>query len=365
MMDRIALRNLANAAARRTLGRLPLRFWEAAFPKDLIALCYHMVSDEDLPHFQLFNYKSAGQFETDVTFARERTLTYRMLVQHRLHNAPIPRNSVLFTFDDGFAECFEVIRPILIKHGVDGVFFVTTDFLDDESMFLECTISRCINTVRNLSDEEVGALLRAAGIDAAALEADTLRFQRSMHRIAALRFRTDGHPARGTLYQWLLGFGTDDVAQLERACALLGVAAGGDSEHNIFMSRAQVRQLAADGFTIGAHGLNHRPLEYRTRDDIEHEIVASCEAVRAITGQARVPFAFPHSGLQIDREIIADILARNPLVELIFDSGCLRRDPAFIVNRVFADEPSPTAATNVPTTLRDAWSVPSAWFRAG
>jgi hypothetical protein len=61
--------------------------------------------------------------------------------------------------------------------------------------------------------------------------------------------------------------------------------------------------------------------------------------------------------------VIAGIMERNPVVELVFDSGCLRSDPRFIVNRVFNDVPGHGSESNTDRVLREAWSVPSAWFR--
>lgn len=360
-----SLRRRANDLARAALAPVPLRFWEGVFPKDAIALCYHMVSAERLPHFRLYPHKNPSQFEEDVIFARDRAVTYRELVDRRLRNTALPRNGLIFTFDDGFAECHDVVRPILQRHGVDGVFFVTTNFLDDRVPFFECTLSQCLTQAECLPLDGVRQILRAAGIDRAGFVRERERYGRAVERSSSALVTGDGSPEREMLFLWLLGFGAEDTGGIETACSLLEVDAAAYSERRpIFMSTAQIRQLAADGFTVGAHGLNHRLLENCEPEAIEREIVASCSIVRDLTGQERVPFAFPHSGLAVGRKVISEILQRNPMVDLVFDSGCLRRDPRFIVNRVFTDSPPGAERTNVPTALRDSWSTPSAWFRS-
>ena len=123
-------------AASRVFRSMPLWFWERVVPKDVIALCYHIVSDEDLPHQVYYSYKNARQFENDVVYAKRRAVGYDEVARHRLGSQPLPRSRILFTFDDGFAECFHVVRPILRKHSVPGVFFVTTSFLDDQRLAL-------------------------------------------------------------------------------------------------------------------------------------------------------------------------------------------------------------------------------------
>ena len=358
-----ALSARAKALARTALRPLPLDFWERLFPKDLIALCYHVVSDERLPHVRLSPYKNIKQFEDDLKFVAARTVSYRQVVEHRLGNRPLPPNSVLITFDDGFAECYDVVRPALLKHGVDAVFFVPTEFVDDRTPFFECALSLGIDRIMALSNERAAGLLGVLGIDNPSLKRSPKRYQRAVSRLRESRIAAGPDEPKGTLLLWLLGAEAGEP-EIERACALLEVNLKAFAARRpLFMSSKQVRQLAADGFTVGAHGLNHRSLEGRDPGAIEAEIVASCEAVRAISGQARVPFAFPYRGLGVDRGILRGVLQRNRDVELIFDSGCLRRDAEFVVNRVFTDAPPRTPESNVPSALRSAWSTPSAWFR--
>ncbi len=187
MIGTRALRDLANGLARSTLAPLPLRFWQGVFPKDLIALCYHMVSDRELPHFKLDSYKNSAEFEADVLFIRSRAITYRDLTDHRLGGAPVPANSILFTFDDGFAQCYDVIRPILLRHAVDAAFFVTTDFIDDRVSFPECSLSLCLSALEQLPSERIERLLSENRIDDQALSADTVRYSRAVRRIAKVR----------------------------------------------------------------------------------------------------------------------------------------------------------------------------------
>jgi peptidoglycan/xylan/chitin deacetylase (PgdA/CDA1 family) len=352
MIGTRGLRRLANAVAKTTLSGVPLEVWQHVFPKDLVALCYHVVSDADLPHVQLYPFKTPAQFRADVAFAKPWAVTYEAVVRNRVFGEPLPRNSILFTFDDGFAQCFDIVRPILLENGVDGVFFVSTSFIDNREIFSECALSLCITASRMLP---IARILQVAEHFAVPMDIMT----------PGLGTALDDHCARGALVEWLRSIPLDSRSIIAEICLQLGVDPVAYAQTNpIFMTSDQVRQLALDGFTVGAHGLDHRPLEHLSVQEIEREIVASCLAVSEITKQERVPFAFPYSGLAIGRDEIAGILRRNSCIELVFDSGCLRRDPQFIVNRVFNDFPPASDSSNVPDTLRDLWSLPSAWFRA-
>jgi len=59
-----ALQETARKFAREVVRPKAAHYDEVAqFPKDVIALGYHMVSDEDLPHLKYYRYKDRGQFE--------------------------------------------------------------------------------------------------------------------------------------------------------------------------------------------------------------------------------------------------------------------------------------------------------------
>jgi peptidoglycan/xylan/chitin deacetylase (PgdA/CDA1 family) len=349
----------AKKTARAVLSSVPARFWEKLFPKDVLALGYHMVSDEDLPHLKLCSYKNPRQFENDIAFAQGRTLEYADVVNHRLRGAALPPNQMLFTFDDGFAECFHVARPILKKYAVSGVFFVTTDFIDDRMPFHETKLSLCLAEIERSGADRVRAVLETLARER------QYGGDRNSHRTSELLAdaRISSHLGKEhrKLLLALLSLWHDHEPELDRLCELLGVDAVEYARRRpVFMSSHQLKTLASEGFTVGGHALSHHMLQTLSRERMEEEIVLSCQIVRDITGQKHVPFAFPYHGQGIDRSFLADILARYPFIEMIFDSGPLRRGPPFVVDRVWPEEPT----GDLSRKLSQAWSYPSAWFRS-
>ena len=162
-----ALRS-AKSLARGALEQVPLGIWQWLFPKDIIALGYHIISDEDLPHLKYYRYKDSVQFEADVAFVtgRFRSVSYDEVVAQRLRGIAITPQSFLFTFDDGFAECYDVIRPILQKYRTSGVFFITTDFIDDRALFFETRVSLCLGAVERMGAQEASERVASLGLDA-------------------------------------------------------------------------------------------------------------------------------------------------------------------------------------------------------
>ena len=133
----------------------------------------------------------------------------------------------------------------------------------------------------------------------------------------------------------------------------------------IFLSRDQVRILHSDGFTIGAHAMRHLPFQRASEAEIEREIVESCATVRDVTGQPRVPFAFPYGAKGISRAFLAAVRARNDFVDLIFDAEGIERDDPFVVQRLWSDIPSPSGGreTNLPEIVRRGFARRAAWYR--
>lgn len=367
-MPALSLLNMTKSFSRVALEQIPLTVWQRLFPKDVIALGYHIVSDEDLPHLKYYSYKDSGQFEADVAFMTERfrSVSYDEVAAHRLRRIALPPQSFLFTFDDGFAECYSVIRPILQRHGASGVFFVTTDFLNNRALFFETKVSLCLAAIEQMGTDDLKERAESLGIDAKVHHSGRRALAES--RLSFARIARPTSPAHRALALWLLSLQQDDEAEIVAACAALGVDPDAYARRRpLYLDEKQVRRLAADGFIVGGHGLAHLPLQRMDRNRLENEVVMSCQIVRDLTGQEKVPFAFPYHGDGIDRGLLADLREHHPFVELIFDSGDLRRDASFVINRVWADPPPPPGSrrTNLPRSLRQSWSHRQAWFRTG
>lgn len=93
-----------------------------------IVLMYHDVYHHD-PHEsgfcreRDFLYKmEAQEFEKQV-----RTITDYLKKKH------LAKESVLFTFDDGGSSFYTIIAPVLEKYGFKGVFFVSTNFIGNNT----------------------------------------------------------------------------------------------------------------------------------------------------------------------------------------------------------------------------------------
>lgn len=314
---------------------------QALVPRDVIGLCYHTVSDRPLPHVQsLYRCKSVAQFKRDLEFLQQR---YRLVGYEELErerSAPGARGarkpSAVVTFDDGLVECHDVVRPVLLEYGVPAIFFVTAEFLDNRRLFYRQKIALCIEGYSRLS----------------AAEASTVRTD-----VAELFRATLDDSAQ--LLARLQAAGFAEEPAIDATCSRLGI----DPDDFLrtaqpYLTSAQVRALAADGFTIGAHGTSHQRLGTMTETEARAEVIAACGAVSSLVPARTVPFAFPFNGRGVSRNMLGLLREARPELGLFFDSTELARDREFVVNRLVVDDPAGAAAngSNLPSRLRRAYA---------
>jgi peptidoglycan/xylan/chitin deacetylase (PgdA/CDA1 family) len=313
-------RRLGRRVAANLMRVLPVRAYGALFPRRAIGLCYHVVSDRDLPHVRnLYGYKSPEQFEADLVFLKR---NFEVVSIRDLESGSAPPNAVVLTFDDGLRECFAVVRPLLLRHGLPCAFFISPTHLGDARMFPFERASLALDRLQRMEAadrsralERIGALLGQPFADVPAL-------------------------ARW-LTAWIRTLEEHEEATLDEVCEIAGVdVAGYLREVRPYLTADEVRILAGDGFTIGGHGLRHVALGAFPPEVVRREILESCQAVAALTGEERVPFAFPFDADGVDRELLAELRADHPEVGLLFNSGRVAEDPPFLVNRMIVDVPA-------------------------
>jgi peptidoglycan/xylan/chitin deacetylase (PgdA/CDA1 family) len=319
------LAKLARRGATYAMRLVPLRAYGRLMPREVIGLCYHVVSDRHLPHVRpLYPYKNIARFEADLVFLKRRLrpVSYGEMLEARSSGRPLPPGSVHLSFDDGYAECFQTVRPLLLKHGIPCTFFVTTEALDNRVMLEFNRVALCMEALARLGHPVAEAALREASAAAGTPFA-------SVAELAAWLRRAIRDPDSG------------GTAAVDRLCAALGVdAAAYLAENRPYLTRDQVRQMAAEGFTIGGHSRLHWQMG-RTRgyDRVEHEIVESCRIAAELSGAEQVPFAFPYDATGVDRAFLADLVARHPRIGPLFGAHGLQPDAPYLVNRMLADAP--------------------------
>ena len=134
-LDRSGLLRLALAARRRGL-------WPYG---GLTVLLYHRVVEPS----------AIGELDADMIDATPEAFDEQMSYLRRTFHPvaveevleasgggrPLPPDSVLVTFDDGYRDNFENALPVLRRHGIKALFFVATGYITDRALFWWETVS--------------------------------------------------------------------------------------------------------------------------------------------------------------------------------------------------------------------------------
>ncbi len=249
------------------------------FPNKRVAILrYHaVVAPEKNFYTSLGISVSESEFEQHVRYFAKR---YRILSLDEVIDAlrarkPLPRNAVVFTFDDGYADNF-VAAQILKKYGGSGTFYLTTNCIDRKEPLWLVEVNYLIHHASKaaLQLQVHGVTKQLSLIDAAA--------KRAAARAVVKIIKSNNRAVREAVREQLR-------AQLAEPHAR-AVTEG------IMLTWEQVQQMAADGMVIGAHTLSHLNLPNADPEDAFHEISGSRKVLEERLGKPVRHFSVPNSG---------------------------------------------------------------------
>jgi peptidoglycan/xylan/chitin deacetylase (PgdA/CDA1 family) len=233
----------------------------------LSILIYHRVLPQPDPIFP-------GEVDAS-TFERHLLLlaSYFKLMPLRdaikaLQRLTLPARAACITFDDGYADNFDIALPILQRHNAHATFFVSTAFLDGGRMWNDTIIE----SVRNAPGRS---------LDLSRLGYGCFEISDPSQRRAAI----------ATLIAKLKYLPLDiREAEANRISSCLGVRLPSD----LMMTSDQLRGLHSAGMEIGGHTVNHPILSRMGPDNALREISHGKETIEGKIGARVNLFAYPN-----------------------------------------------------------------------
>lgn len=228
------------------------------------------------------------------------------------------RPAVLLTFDDGLIDHRDIVWPELRARGLTGVFFANGAPL--AAPLPQARSGKTLNVHR------VHLLLDALGADRLRRElGDAVRAADLGFEAAPDLYRYDGDAEQ--VLKRLLNYELP-YAIVDTALDALAARHLGDDAHvaeRLYLTAADMTRMAAEGATFGYHTATHRVLSRLAPDAQRAELADGVSLVRALTGQARVPFCYPYGHRQTYDDATLALLA-----ELGYDMAfTTARAPAF------------------------------------
>lgn len=220
-------------------------------------------------------HKSVKEFIDDLDYllTHFKPITLKELLDYHQNKKTIPNNSFHLTFDDGLSEFYHVIAPILIEKKIPATIFLNNHFIDNKALFYSYKASI-------LSDE---------------LYTDT---------VLDISFKNK-----------------NDIDELAKTFNI----SWDDylAKHQPYLTTEQINELIAQGFTIGAHSLNHPLYEELSLDEQIHQTITSIEDIKNRFQLDYSVFSFPFTDVNVGKKFFSSI--KNH-VDLTFGSAGIKDD---------------------------------------
>lgn len=241
----------------------------------LTTLIYHRVLPQADPLFP--DETTEERFDSELTALKS---IFNILplseAVHHLKNGSLPSRAACITFDDGYADNFELATPILKKHKLVATFFIATDYLDGGRMFNDTIIE----SIKLSPLDKIN--LNAIGLDTFSITTDAEKKDAIQKLIGCIKYRPVDER-------------TEKAMIIAEACQCLDKL-----PNNLMMSRQQVLAMRKSGMEIGGHTASHPILATLNDDHAYADIEAGKRYLETLLNEKVTLFAYPNGKPETD-----------------------------------------------------------------
>jgi peptidoglycan/xylan/chitin deacetylase (PgdA/CDA1 family) len=314
---------------RRSIRHLPLTILQTLTRGGPCIAVYHAVTSDLPEHLRYLSVSreiSCFRRDLDCFLRYFHPIALDALIDGIIGDVPLPPNAIHLTCDDGLREAMEVFAPMCRKKGVPATFFLTTAFLDNQHLGDRHFASLLLERIHRLSAgsrRSVMAILESKYPNCIVPSRDW--------KDLLLSTKSPGHRSVLDLVAELIGF--DPAAWLKSARPYAEVS--------------EVQRLIANGFTIGAHTVNHPHFADISIEEQVRQTVTSVKQLREMFNISCTTFAFPFGARDVS-PCFYDEVQRECGVEVFFGVGSASPTAGNrLVDRISLDHSTDVAATTV------------------
>jgi peptidoglycan/xylan/chitin deacetylase (PgdA/CDA1 family) len=238
------------------------------------------------------------QFTNDLDYISKHFNGHNLatLLEDTEQKNPRPGKILHLTFDDGFREMHDIVAPILLKKGIPATFFINSAFTDNRALCYQHKASLIVeylskNNPSHTIINEVDHLLPQ----------NAYKNNPTTSRILAIEY------SERTIVDKIA-----DVLEIDTYAYL--------RNEQPYLTTVQIRNLIKQGFTIGAHSIDHPRYGDLTLDEQVRQTTESMRFVKETFNLDYGVFAFPHSDNGVSREYFRRI-QETGLVDISFGTA--------------------------------------------
>jgi peptidoglycan/xylan/chitin deacetylase (PgdA/CDA1 family) len=287
------------------------------------AVMWHYIRSADTPPRTGYYGVTPEAFEAQLDALCERAtpVRWQAVLASLAGNAPLPRDAVLLTFDDGLVDHHRVVLPAFRARGLSGVFFVLSRRPGDS-----LTVGHALHVLLGIWSPE---RVRAEVADRLT-PADRDRYRAAERELEGVAPEDPDDVWKRPL-QRELALAAGPIVR-----SLVDAAMGPESDvaDALHLSPAQLRDLVDAGMTLGGHGRTHPWLDALDEEARRDEITASA-ALLTRYGTGPWPFAYPYGAAPPS----AHSLLGDAGFAAAFTTNAAERSDRFHIGRVDGDDP--------------------------
>ena len=247
-----------------------------ASPRAVILMYHSVVEDpaETATTIRISQSRASFEWQISRLAKRFKPVSFDEVVGFVANGRPLPKGAVAVTFDDGFADNYEVALPILQRYGIPAMFYIMVNAVDSGVPPWYCRLTYVFHsTVLSTWTHPTSSKIFQLGDPA--------------ERTAALSAAWDLGAA-------LSGEAQDRfMSEVQNVLQVAPLSAGS----KLMMDWSQVRALKKSGHLIGAHTLSHPNLAHVPVQEARSEIQGCKQKLEQELGEAVPHFSYPHPAL--------------------------------------------------------------------
>jgi peptidoglycan/xylan/chitin deacetylase (PgdA/CDA1 family) len=262
-----------NVAVHGKVLRAAARF---AKPRAVV-LAYHSVvenPDETANTIRISHSRATFESQMSIVSRRFHPVTIEQVREFAAEGQPLPPWSAAVTFDDGFADNYEVVLPILSRYGIPATFYIMVNAVETGTppWYVRLNFAFNTTTVPAWKHPENGRSFEISSAEG---------------KKAALNVAWNLGAARSGTAQEQLIHQIEESLQVEPL----------DARSGLMMNWDQVRELKKSGHIIGGHTLSHPNLAQVSEGEARSEIRGCKERIEETLGEPIQHFSYPHPAL--------------------------------------------------------------------
>jgi peptidoglycan/xylan/chitin deacetylase (PgdA/CDA1 family) len=299
-----------------------IRAGRALWAKSLTVVNYHRIDDpfrKDFDSFKPNVSATSHDFDRQMEYLAQwfNVVSLKDIVEWLDGHKDLPPYAALVTFDDGYLDNYTSAFPILRKHHLPALIFLTTEHIGTDAPFYWDMAAYCFSHARSdhliLPNEQVQHWSSQDELER--VSKTWIEFMKTLPQAETQR-HVQGLPEQ------------------------LGVSIPEGFFRNLMMDWDQVREMHGQGIEFGAHTMHHPILTRISLEQVREEVRGSKSRIEAELGEAVLGFAYPN-GQSSDlndsiEKIVAECGIRAAFTLLNGPSSLseVKRNP-FAIRRIF------------------------------